>query len=111
MTFTAPADAGATVEAKLAAIADSHAKDPGQAPGPAAAAARTARATTYAGSKRAARPLSTTSSCWRHHHTVHEGGHSIDNTNGEIVFRRPDGTAIANLPAPIHPAIKRRMNC
>jgi len=44
MTFTAPADAGATVEAKLAAIADSHAKDPGQAPGPAAAAARTARA-------------------------------------------------------------------
>ena len=38
--------------------------------------------------------------CAHHHRLVHEGGYSIErHTRGELCFRRPDGSAIAPLPA------------
>ena len=40
--------------------------------------------------------------CRRHHRLVHEGGYSItDNGGGDVTFRRPDGSELRPVPAPL----------
>jgi hypothetical protein len=40
--------------------------------------------------------------CRRHHRAVHEEGFQVERqADGELCFRRPDGTVIAEIPAPL----------
>ena len=39
--------------------------------------------------------------CRRHHRAVHEEGYQVENgTDGALQFRRPDGRALPDVPAP-----------